>query len=576
MYDNVAKQSHSKKEKKIYITSDELFNIISSQWTVIYNPVFLNRLLQILYKISIQSNQILLDIINSSDCIYSLIKLIKYCATPQKLLSVKILYNLCIKVDDENLEDVLELYWNDYGKRYNNFIELLIDNALLIRKNSWYNGCYNSSGNYIISNYLIDIIRELLYNNKFINEISELINSLDLNECKTKEDYLKKEIIFGIVGADFFGQANGAKVQVPNPLFNSNSPFDFNKKSYDQKPVLGTIIGFSTTMNELFGVTESNSKKLDELVANLGGGMFGFGSRNMQEKIQKTLEQINITPNNNIENKVGVLLDNSLMNSEIFNIQELFPKVFNQYKVMPVINSINFNKLTINPESINYYVDFVENNLIEGNDLNELNKNKNDNNMVNLCTNIIRFLYAFFEYYSNNNKTDNISITPKLVKFFSKNACKPIYHGNHFMNLEFNEEKLYRIANYCNENKESLEEMPEASFKFISNTNYLFRLYNSSNKNISLSNNIINIENKNNYNLVMDNAYHKFYVYSDNDTLSNHIKNHTQKYFILLVDNSKNLDEIFNQIRTGKKNYRISNFVVISDQVNKSLKKEEK
>ena len=29
------------------------------------------------------------------------------------------------------------------------------------------------------------------------------------------------------------------------------------------------------------------------------------------------------------------------------------------------------------------------------------------------------------------------------------------------MNLEFNEEKLYRVANYCNENKESLEEIPK-------------------------------------------------------------------------------------------------------------------
>ena len=54
LYDNVIKIPHSKKEKKIYITSDELFNIISSQWTVIYNPKFLNRLLQIIYKVSIE------------------------------------------------------------------------------------------------------------------------------------------------------------------------------------------------------------------------------------------------------------------------------------------------------------------------------------------------------------------------------------------------------------------------------------------------------------------------------------------------------------------------------------------
>ena len=71
---------------------------------------------------------------------------------------MKILCNLCIKAKEENLNEILELYLNDYGKQYNNFIELLIDNALLIRKISWNSGSFNSTGNYIISNYLIDII----------------------------------------------------------------------------------------------------------------------------------------------------------------------------------------------------------------------------------------------------------------------------------------------------------------------------------------------------------------------------------------------------------------------------------
>ena len=583
IYENAISLSHSKKEKKIYVTPEEIFNIISAQWTVIYDPKFLNRLLQILYKISIQNIKILLDCINSADIIYSLIKLIKYCSTPEKLLAAKILNNLCIKIDQENLNEILELYFNDYGKQYNNFIELLIDNALLIRKISWNDSTFNSTGNYIISNYLINIIRDLVYNNKYNKEVNDLINNINLNECKTKEDYIKKEIILGIVGADFFGQANGSRVQVPNPLFNYNSLFDFNKKSYDKKPILGTIIGFSTTMNEFFGVTESNSKKLDELLNNLSGGIFGgYGARNVQEKSIKALEQMNITPNNNIENKVGVLLDNSLVNNDIFNIQELVPKVFNQCKAMPILNSINFDKFEIKPETIDYYVDYLENNACEENNLNDLNQiNKNNNNIVNLCTNIIRFLYAFFEFYSNNNNNNNnkaeIAITPKLIKFISKDSIKPIYHGNHFMNLEYNEEKLYRVANYCNENKESLEEIPVASIKFISNTNYLLRLYNNFNKNISLSNNIINIENKNNFSFVMDNGYHNFYIYTNKDTLLNNIKGHNQKNFILFVssDENNNLDDVFNTIRNCKKSYKPPNFVVLSDQVNKSLKKDD-
>ena len=575
IYDSIVKLPHWKKEKKFYITPDELFNIISNQWTVIYNPKFLNRLLQILYKISIQSANVLIESINSSEYIYSLIKLIKYCSTPEKLLSAKILGNICIKTNEENLNDVLELYFNDYGKQFNNFIDLLIDNTLLIRKVSWNTANFNSTGNYIISNYLINIIRELIYSGKFINEINSLINNLNLNECKTNEDYLKKEIILGVVGADFFGQANGSRVQVPNLLLYNDSSFEFNKKSYDQKPILGTIIGFSTTMNECFGIVESNSKKLDEIVSNLSGGMFGYGARNIQEKSTKSLEQINITPNNNIENKVGVLLDNSLINNESFNIQELVPKVFNQCQVMPIVNSINFDKFKINPETIDYLVDFLGNNLSEDNDLDDLNKyKKNNNNIINLCTNIIRFLYAFFEYYSNN-KNGIISITPKLINLISKNSVKQIYHGNNFMNLEFNEEKLYRIINYCNENKESLEEIPEASIKFLSNTNYLFRLYNNFNKNISLSNNIVNIENKNNYSLVLDDGYHDFYLYSNKDILENNIKAHSKKNFILIAGSDNNIDEIINSIRKCKKNYKISNFVIISDQVNKSLKKDD-
>ena len=581
IYDKAILSSNSKKEKKIYITPEELFNIISTQWTVIYNPKFLNRLLQILYKVSIQNIKLLLDCINSAENIYSLIKLIKYCSTPEKLLSVKILTNLCIKSDEETLNEINELYFNDYGKTYSNFIDLLIDNTLLIRKISWNDSTYNSSGNYIISNYLINLIRELVYNDKFTKEVNDLINNLNLNikEYKTKEDYIKKEIILGIVGADFFGQANGARVQVPNPLSNYNSQYDFNKKNYEQKPILGTIVGFSTTMNEFFGITESNSKKLDEIVGNLSGGLFGgFGARNIQEKVQKPLEQMNITPNNNIENKIGVLLDNSLISDENINVQELVPKVFNQTKAMPILNNINFGKFKIKPETIDYYVDFLEENMYKENNSDNLDDlDKNNNNIINLCSNIIRFLYAYFDYYSNNNS--NILLTQKLVKFISNNSMKPIYHGNNFMNLEYNEEKLYRIANYCNENKESLEEIPVSSIKFISNTNYLVRLYNNINKNISLSNNIINIENKNIFNYALDNCYHSFYIYNNKDILLNSIKIHSQKNYILFVDSNtcenNSLDEIIDEIRNCKKNYKILNIVIISDQNYKSLKKED-
>ena len=586
MYENSRNIISSIKDKKIYVTGEELLKIISAQWSTIYNPKFLNRLLQILYKISIQNNKILIDIITLPMYIYSLIKLIKYCSTPEKLLSAKILCNICVKSKTETLEEVLELYYDDYGKKYNNFLELLLDNTYQIRKKCWNNSEYNSSGNYVLSNYLIKIIRELIYNNIYTSEFNNLFNNIDLSNCKTKDDYIKKEVIFSVIGSDFFGQANGSRVIVPNPLSNLSSPFDFTIKNDEIKPISGTIIGFSKNMNELFGITESNSKNLDEMDMNRGlfAGDMNYMNENMQTK-NDVKGEINITPNNNSDNKVGILLDNNLLNKSNFNIQDLFPRSFSQYNVMPSISLINYENFTIEQKTIDYLIDFLEKNIPSLRDINNENNNdndefnKNNNNIINLCTNIIRFLFSFFEYQLNKkNKNIEIKISPKLVKFFMGNAVKPIFYGNYFMNLEFNEEKLYRIFNYCNENKESLEEIPKISLNFISNTNYLFRIYNGIDKNVSLSNSIINIENKNIYGQILDTGYYDFYTYSTKDILLNDIKSASKRNFILIVGTNvnTNIQEIFDTIKNSKKNYNISNYIVISNQTfKKEMKKED-
>ena len=582
IYEAASIAINNKKEKKIYVSGEEIFRIISVQWGTIYSPKFLHRLLQILYKISIQNIKILIDCINSSAYIYSLIKLIKYCATPEKLLSAKILCNICLKSEKENLEEVIDLYCNDYGKKFNSFIELLLDNVYLIRKKCWNNNEYDSTGNYVLSNYLLKIIQELIYNKIYSSEFNNLINNLNLSDCKKPDDYIKKDIILSVVGADFFGQANGARVLVPNPLSNLSSPFDFNTKNNEIKPITGTIIGFSKNMNEIFGITESNSKILEENLNNRGF----FGSSNYNNLNENTSKkemkgEVNITPNNDIDNKVGILLDNSLANKMNFNIQELFPKIFSQYKVMPMINSINFENINIEQKTIDYLVEFLEKNIPLNNNIKETKTlvQYDDNNIINLCTNIIRFLYAFFEYYSNNTKEKfEIKISPKLIKFFTNNSLKPIFFGNNFMNLEFCEEKLYRILNYCNENKESLEDIPKTSLKFISNTNYLFRLYNGLDKNISLDNTIINIENHNIYSQIIDDGYLNFYTYVDKDTLLNEIKSASKKNFILLVGNNAKIEiqEIFDIIKDSKKNYKIKNYIIINDQeYNKNMKKED-
>ena len=133
---------------------------------------------------------------------------------------------------------MLELYYDDYGKKYNNFLELLLDNTYQIRKKCWNSTEINSTGNYVLSNYLIKIIRELIYNNTYSEEMNNLINNLNLSSCKITDDFIKKEIILSTLGSDFFGQAIGCRVKVPNPLSNISTNFDFSTKNEEIKPII--------------------------------------------------------------------------------------------------------------------------------------------------------------------------------------------------------------------------------------------------------------------------------------------------------------------------------------------------
>ena len=116
------------------------------------------------------------------------------------------------------------------------------------------------------------------------------------------------------------------------------------------------------------------------------------------------------------------------------------------------------------------------------------------------------------------------------------------------------------------------------SLTFISPTNYIFRLFNGIDKNISLSNTILNIENKNIYSQIIESGYHDFYTYADKDTLLKDIKLSTRKNFIIILgkNDKVQIQEIFDIIKESKRNYKISNYIVISDQVynNKTMKKE--
>ena len=527
--------------KKNGISGEELKNMVNSQWEVIYNPEFLNRLLRILYKASIQKCEIIAQSITSSESIYTLIKLMKYCSTENQFLCAKTLMSLSLNSDEIIFNEVLEIYKGEYVCKYKNYIELLIGLAINIRKKSWMYNNYNSTGNYIISNILIDIIRQLAYANKCKKEINEIINS-KLYDEKTKEiDYLKEEIILGIIGGDYYGQANGSKVRVPNEIHSSNINFNFIKKDYKEQKLTGTIIGFSSSFHDYFGITQSKPLSVPP-----NGRNRNNPHNNINEKKKELkFETISITPNNSIENQVGVLMDGSLLNTkESFNINELTPKIYEQYAVMPFQQIIDYEKFEISDEKLNDLILF----LIENNDMNS--------KIINLKTNILRFLS---NYINSKKAIESLYKNEKLkdiINYIVNLGEETISNKNCYLNLEFNEEKRYRIQNFCNENKESLNEIPKLNISFRNSNNYLIRIYKNGEQILNLCNTILNCINK--QILLLNSNYYPFSIYNDEKSdIYKMLENS-----IIFVNNKDLLNNLLEIIKT---NYSKQVFIILTD-----------
>ena len=205
--------------KKNNISDVELISMINSQWNVIYNPKFLNRLLQILYKISIQEQiPTIKKLLLNSEYILNIIQLMKFSSTENKFLLSKILTNFSKNSNTNILNDVCEIYNNLYKTKHKNYIELIINIIYEIRKISWCYNKINSNSNYIITNILLSLLQELINKKKFINEFENLFQSL-----KITNDSLLTEIVLGIFGGDFQGQSNGCLVRIPSEVSSENS-----------------------------------------------------------------------------------------------------------------------------------------------------------------------------------------------------------------------------------------------------------------------------------------------------------------------------------------------------------------
>ena len=534
--------------KKNNISDIELISMINSQWIVIYNPKFLNRLLQILYKISIQEQiPIIKKLLLNSDYILNIIQLMKYSSTENKFLLSKILTNFSKNSSTNILNEVCEIYNNLYKTKHENYIELIISIIYSIRKISWCYNKINSNSNYIITNILIDLLKELIYKKKFIREFENLFKTLNI-----EKDLLITEIVLGIFGGDFQGQSNGCLVRIPSEVSSENSLYGFSKEDYKDILITGNIIGFSSSFNDYFNITQNNS--INVIAISNTGGRRNYNWNNplpnFEKKKNVKLETIYLTPNNLVENQVGVLMHRSLLNTkENFNINDLNPKVYEQYNSMPLIKDFDYSNIDLNKEKICEFIDILIN-----------DENNESVDEINLKTNILKFFIAYFSNKKNFNNLFELKYL-ELINYLIKKGNEGIEFKNSFMNLEFCEEKRFRLINYCNENKESLKEIPKMSISFRNAYNYIFRIFKNKKEIINLCNNIINSMNKSI--ILSTNNYIDFEIFDIKK--KEQIEKILKEKAVIFVDNKSDLDFIIQNILNLQEKNIKNSYIIITD-----------
>jgi len=482
---------------KTNITVNELLTLVFNQNEVIYDPNFLNRLLIVLYKCSTQyqNEKILFNIANPLS-FSILFKLIRICSTPEKILIAKILFNLSPHIPEEILIEGIDLFLKDsendvfikefslkrekYGNFDKNiFIEFIIELITDLRIKCWIRE-NDSSGAYIVTSHLIQLLRILWLNENWkilINNLfNDLINFEELNlkysELEEKEKILslkkilRKEIILGIFGGEHYGLAIGAEIKVKNEFSQNSIDLDFIKKDFSDHYNSGTILGFGPSIDELW------HKKITK--------------ENKNDKKNKKSNPVYLTPNNNVDSQVCVLLQDSILKDE-FNLIDITPKFYNQHEIIVRKQKINFENLTISAKDLEKILIFITDSYSE-------NK-ESICAIINLRSDYLRFLDLLFKSSKGLSLLAEIdlNIISKIFTKISEISNQKIVNANNFLNLELLEEKRFRIINYCLENKASLNELEEITASFKKPNNLIVRI----NKDyfINIAYQVINVSN---------------------------------------------------------------------------------
>ena len=526
-----------KLNKKLYYSLNGLLTHIYNQNAAIYDSDFLNRLLSILYKCSAQqSDKILFSIANPLN-FSTLLKLLRICSTPNKILISKILQNICVAVPDEILIESVDMLLQSHDtdsfidkfqqkrKNYTQFdkivfVEFIIDLILDTRVKAWSKES-ESSGAYLISSQLVYLLRKMLYSDNWNDAINGLFTNFLPNQeenlnTNVIESSLRKEIILSVFGGEYFGQGNGAKVKIKTES-QKGINFDFIKKDFSEHFNYGTIVGFSAGMEE---------------------NWYKKNTKDLKKKSVKS-PAINLTPCNSVENQVAVLLHDSILKEE-FNLVDLTPKIFYQHEVMITQEDIQHNNLKLKEEELLPLLSFV------------IYDKNNTSESINLKANILRFFTTFTSNEEGMKKLlnwDEKYLSDALYELVII-ANKNIQHKTNYINLDLLEEKRFRILNYCSETGYSLAEIPKLSLSFRK-PNYIVVRINSEN----LINLVYSVTGAINYdNLLKISDFNTFNIDSFKDQVNftsniilcppDNLENKIEKNYRLLITHSINLKEL--------------------------------
>lgn len=536
---------------KVNCSVNELLAFVYKQNEVIYDPEFLNRLLIILYKCSMQyqNEKILFNIANPLNfCV--LFKLIRICSTPEKILITKILTNTTPYIPEDIIVEGIDMFLKDSEydsfvhnfthkrKNYGNFdntifIEFVIDLIQDIRIKSW-NNERESNAAYVVSCQLINLLRTLWQTECWKDNINRLfkdlinfddaslasLQNLENVSSENLQKYLRRETIIGIFGGDYLGLAAGSEVKVKTEISNNTIDLDFIKKDYLDHFSIGTVLGFIYSSDDIWSKKASKDNKVNK-------------------KTDKPFA-VYITPNNTVDMQVCVLLNDSILNDD-YNMIDISPKVYNQNQLIISQPKINFDNLQITSDDLEKIFLFI---ISDKNQANETPENMSA--LVNLKTAYLRFVDKILKTSKGVQLFGNMKqeVILSVIKELAEISNRKVIYGSHLLNLDLLEEKRFRIINFCLENKASLNELSSLTIGFRKPNHLIIRVYKDQLINIRYS-----ISAVSNFDLL--NTFTEYLPLEvDSQLLNSEVKNKEKSEFIItayeklehyLVENPKKL-----------------------------------